>query len=404
MSEVSDGKTSSNCSHCQAPFHSDSVRFCGNCGSPRFQTKRKICLLCGFLIPDKPECINCSAPQNEEIFDNTPLKICINKNPQCGAFLMPNSSKCYKCNALQQKHVIAEPDRALFELSKNNTSSKHIIPNSGESYENQQQQYHITDSLSSQQATLGNQLSTFNNGAHSPTVAVKPSESDDNCTDSTQSDSTETIPLSSTQRGFTEMAAQSTLDLTETETSVTSTQSVVRFTIPVIDTEPNSTVTTVPPTEFSSVNKAVLSAPFAHDLSESIGANPEPSFEHENSTDCPLNVTTPEPTCNTQTLLFEDNETTPNNSNINDIVTTPASPTKFTSIDNSIATTVSTTSIEDDSYATTVSPASTEDGIITTESSKVQSSTNNFSDDTHSVPPTQTKVLNIPDNEVEKQR
>lgn len=86
------------------------------------------------------------------------------------------------------------------------------------------------------------------------------------------------------------------------------------------------------------------------------------------------------------------------------IVTTPASPTKFTSIDNSIATTVPNTSTEDDSYATTVSPASTDDGIITTASSRVQSSTNNFSDDTHSVPPTQTKVLNIPDNEVEKQR
>lgn len=125
MSEAS----SDICKKCKAFFASDSERFCGNCRTPR----RKPCLLCQSAISFKAEkCKHCLAPQDEDIFDETPLKEC-----SCGAFVMMSSEACYHCHSvLQVGYVLPQhqkspvippsielPQESCDQLSSNVTST-----------------------------------------------------------------------------------------------------------------------------------------------------------------------------------------------------------------------------------------------------------------------------------------
>ena len=124
MSEAS----SDICKRCQTSFASDSERFCANCKAPR----RKPCILCRAAISFKAEeCKLCLAPQDENIFEETPLKDC-----SCGALVMMSSSACYNCHSvLQVGYVLPQhqkspivppielPQESCDQLSSNVTST-----------------------------------------------------------------------------------------------------------------------------------------------------------------------------------------------------------------------------------------------------------------------------------------
>ena len=124
MSEAS----SDICKRCKTSFASDSERFCANCKAPR----RKPCILCRAAISFKAEeCKLCLAPQDENIFDETPLKDC-----SCGALVMMSSSACYNCHSVlevgyvlpqHQKSPIVPPielpQESCDQLSSNVTST-----------------------------------------------------------------------------------------------------------------------------------------------------------------------------------------------------------------------------------------------------------------------------------------
>ena len=80
--------------------NSANAKYCGNCGVSLLERQRKPCLMCNVLLhPTAQNCPFCSAPQDEEVFDQTPLKQCLNS--QCGAYLMVDFSVCYRCKSLQ---------------------------------------------------------------------------------------------------------------------------------------------------------------------------------------------------------------------------------------------------------------------------------------------------------------
>ena len=124
MSEAS----SDICKRCKTSFASDSERFCANCKAPR----RKPCILCRAAISFKAEkCKLCLAPQDENIFDETPLKDC-----SCGALVMMSSPACYNCHSvLQVGYVLPQhqkspivppielPQESCDQLSSNVTST-----------------------------------------------------------------------------------------------------------------------------------------------------------------------------------------------------------------------------------------------------------------------------------------
>lgn len=120
MSQSSDGDKA--CSSCRESLL-DSDRFCSQCGHPRIKTIKKQCLLCAFLIPDKPECVNCLAPQDRQKFENLALKPCVNS--KCSTHIMPNSLKCYKCNELQN---VTENSKCSAEISVVSMNSATQMP------------------------------------------------------------------------------------------------------------------------------------------------------------------------------------------------------------------------------------------------------------------------------------
>ena len=74
------------CKNCNEANSSD-AKYCVNCGSSLFEIQRKPCILCNVMLPLKLQnCLFCSAPQDPEMLDQTPLKKCFNS--QCGAYLM----------------------------------------------------------------------------------------------------------------------------------------------------------------------------------------------------------------------------------------------------------------------------------------------------------------------------
>ena len=75
-------------------------KFCGSCGMSFVVMQRKSCLLCNVLLHFKAEkCQVCTAPQDSDMFDQTPLKPCINS--QCKALLVFDSATCYQCKSPQ---------------------------------------------------------------------------------------------------------------------------------------------------------------------------------------------------------------------------------------------------------------------------------------------------------------
>ena len=83
--------------------NSANAKYCGNCGVSLLERQRKPCLLCNVLLhPTAQNCPFCSAPQDEEVFDQTPLKLC--SNSQCGAYLMVDLLVCYRCKSPQPQH------------------------------------------------------------------------------------------------------------------------------------------------------------------------------------------------------------------------------------------------------------------------------------------------------------
>ena len=83
--------------------NSANAKYCGNCGVSLLERQRKPCLLCNVLLhPTAQNCPFCSAPQDEEVFDQTPLKQCFNS--QCAAYLMVDFSVCYRCKSLQPQN------------------------------------------------------------------------------------------------------------------------------------------------------------------------------------------------------------------------------------------------------------------------------------------------------------
>ena len=90
------------CKRCNEANSAD-AKYCGNCGSSLFEMQRKPCILCNVMLPLKLQnCLFCSAPQDPEILDQTPLKQCFNS--QCGAYLMVDLSICYRCKLQQPQH------------------------------------------------------------------------------------------------------------------------------------------------------------------------------------------------------------------------------------------------------------------------------------------------------------
>ena len=78
-------------------------KFCGSCGVSLVLMQRKLCLLCNVLLHLKTEkCQVCSAPQDSDMFDQTPLIPCINS--QCKAFLVVDSTTCYQCKSPQMQY------------------------------------------------------------------------------------------------------------------------------------------------------------------------------------------------------------------------------------------------------------------------------------------------------------
>lgn len=101
MSETS----SDCCTKCKASFASDLEHFCSNCRFPR----RKPCILCGLEISyNIEECIFCLAPQDEQIFEITPLKKC-----SCGALVMMSSAACYNCQSVLQVGYVLPQQQKL---------------------------------------------------------------------------------------------------------------------------------------------------------------------------------------------------------------------------------------------------------------------------------------------------
>ena len=93
------------CKRCNQQSPSNS-KFCGSCGMSFVVMQRKKCLLCDVLLHFKAEkCQVCSAPQDSDIFDQTPLKQCINS--QCKTFLVVDSATCYQCKSPQMQYQLS---------------------------------------------------------------------------------------------------------------------------------------------------------------------------------------------------------------------------------------------------------------------------------------------------------
>ena len=93
------------CKRCNQQSPSNS-KFCWSCGMSFVVMQRKKCLLCDVLLHFKAEkCRVCSAPQDSDMFDQTPLKECINS--QCKTLLVVDSATCYQCKSPQMQYQLS---------------------------------------------------------------------------------------------------------------------------------------------------------------------------------------------------------------------------------------------------------------------------------------------------------